>query len=237
MPHHLHLHLLRPEAGSLSSLYTRTLHSASRRRPGRPDPAPQGACGGLWAQLAVYDMDGPVDAGKMPSLTPGESAPRSISTRLSSLSRALSPWSGSGGRGRGRDRGRGVGIGVGLGGSLLRLTRRTLGGPEVRARARAAPAGDSRSLCYGYGYGYGYGPACYGPACYGACRRLSSIWSLASSLRTRFSCRPRCSPSVSGAGASVPEGPNAAGSATLSRHQHTRHRCFSSGSRAARAPP
>ena len=61
-----------------------------------PDPAHRGACGGLWAQLAVYDMDGPEDAGKMPSLTPGESAPRSISTRLSSLSRALSPWSGLG---------------------------------------------------------------------------------------------------------------------------------------------
>ena len=49
----------------------------------------------------------------MPSLTPGESAPRSISTRLSSLNRALSPCAGPG-------------LGLPLGRSWNRSRRRSL---------------------------------------------------------------------------------------------------------------
>lgn len=96
MPHHIYTCTSSVPKQAPSLVSTRTLCTQPRDGARRPDPAPRSACGGLWAQLAVYDMDGPVDAGKMPSLTPGESAPRSISTRLSSLSRALSPWSGLG---------------------------------------------------------------------------------------------------------------------------------------------
>ena len=89
-------------------------------------------------QLAVYDTDGPADGpdagGKTPSLTPGESAPRSSSTRLSSFSRALSLWSGS-------RVGWGVGLGLGVGGSHLAPPHRTLSLPAPHPKAlRCKPA-------------------------------------------------------------------------------------------------